>query len=294
MSISSDFTSRHAAVAVLSMRLCACSSPDPGEPNEPTYVKIDDMEGTSGRIGWSPENAAPDALPGRWVSYADTQCEDLVPVPEWAEGGMWSYAELGEAHETMPGVTSSRAARLRTTAALVNTWGAGMGFQFSEPPSGSDPIRVTRPCTAGMLRDLEYPAAAVDLSRNKALVFWGMARKEAGSTRLLVQFQDVNTDPRGGVCNPVPGSADECYNGFGVVLELGETPSRYVLNFSELKQDPTWGYRPNPSVMDLEQVYGLVFQMDTPGGACPPPIVCIPLPELSFDVWIDDLYFVER
>lgn len=275
------------------MQLFACSSPEPSEPSEPSYVKIDDMEGTSGRIEWTPEDGEPDTLPGRWVSYADKQCENLEPVPEWAPDGAWSYAELPEEHETMEGATSTHAARLRTAAALENTWGAGMGFQFSEPPLGSDATRVTRPCTEGTQQDLDYPAVAVDLSRFSGLVLWGMARKAAGSTRLLVQFQDVNTDPRGKVC-PVAESTAECYNGFGVVLELGDEYTRYTVNFADLTQDPTWGYRPEPSVMDRERVYGLVFQMDTPGGACAPPIVCIPPPELSFDVWIDDLYFVER
>ena len=168
-----------------------------------------------------------------------------------------------------------------------------MGFQFSEPPLGTDPTLVTRPCTSGMER-VEYPAEAVDLSRFSGFVFWGMASKAAGSTKLLVQLQDRNTDPRGGVCDPVPGSTNECYNGFGVVLELGEELARYTVNFSELEQDPTWGYHPDPSVLDREHVYGLVFQMDTPGGTCPPPITCADPPELSFDVWVDDLHFVER
>ena len=293
MSTSSDIASRHVVAAVLSVQLFGCSSPEPGEPNPATYVKIDDMEGTSGRIEWTPENGDPDALPGRWVSYADTQCENLSPVPEWAPDGAWSYAELPEEHETLEGTTSNHAARLRTTAALVDTWGAGMGFQFSEPPLGTDETRVTRPCTAGMQRDLDYPAAAIDLSRYSGLVFWGMARRQAGSATLLVQFQDVNTDPRGNVCVPVPGNPDECYNGFGVVLELDDTLRRYTLNFTDFTQDPTWGYRPMPSVMDFEHVYGLVFQMDTPGGACPPN-ECVDPNELRFDVWIDDLYFVER
>jgi hypothetical protein len=46
--------------------------------------------------------------------------------------------------------------------------------------------------------------------------------------------------------------------------------------------------------LDREHVYGLVFQMDTPGGACVPPIMCVDDPELSFDVWVDDLHFIER
>ena len=160
-----------------------------------------------------------------------------------------------------------------------------MGFEFSEPPLGTDSTRVTRPCSNGAARELDYPAAPVDLSAYSGLVFWGMAAKEAGATNVLVQFQDSNTDPRGEICDPVPGSADECYNGFGVVLELGDEFTRYEVDFAELEQNPLWGYHPKPSIFDREHVYGLVFQIDTPGGVCLPPIVCLGgPPKLTFDV----------
>src|SRR5262245_37572596 len=147
MSISSDSVSRNAVVLALGASALACSNSDPATTNDPhTYAKIDDMEGTSGRIEWTPENVAPDAVPGRWISYASVQCNDLEPVPE-AEGGTWSYAALPEGHQTMPGVTSIHAARLRTTAPLKSTWGAGMGFLFSELPAGTETIAITRPCT---------------------------------------------------------------------------------------------------------------------------------------------------
>ncbi len=296
MSISSDFVARNALVAALGACAVSCSSPDPAKPSE-RYVKIDDMEGTSGRIEWRPDNEAPDAVPGHWLSYADVACENLEPIPEAAGDGTggWSYAELPQSYETLPGVTSTHAARLRTIAPLPSTWGAGMGFYFSELPPGTETIRAPRPCTQGTDVTLEQPLAPVDLSPYSSLVFWGMARKDAGRTTLLVLLQDANTDPRGGVCNPVPGSADECYNGYGLVLELGEEPARYTVRFSDLAQDPIWGYRPEPSVMDREHIYSLTFQVNLPGGACTPPSVCAdPPPELSFDVWIDDLHFIER
>jgi hypothetical protein len=269
-----------------------CSS-DPSPTKPATYAKIDDMEGTTGRIEWTAPNRPPEVLPGRWISYADTQCAYLDPIPEWALEGAWSYTALNEPHETLAGVTSETAARLHTTAPLVNTWGAGMGFMFSEPPADASTTPVTRPCTLGMARDLLYPAEPVDLSHYSAFVFWGRAAQDAKSATVLVQLQDANTDPRGAVCDPVSGSATGCYNGFGVVLELGESFERYVVEFSDLAQNPNWGYR--PSGIDLEHVYGLVFQVDTPGGVCTSPNVCLGgLPGLTFDVWIDDLYFVER
>jgi hypothetical protein len=281
-------------VSALVLGTCACSADPPGPPQKTTYMKIDDMEGTTGRIEWASPAAAPQAQPGRWISYADTQCDDLVPTPEWADGA-WSHAALLIPHETLPGFTSETAARLHTTAPLVNTWGAGMGFMFSEPAADATTMLVTRPCTLGMQRDLEYPAEPVDLSAYTGLAFWARAAQDMESTTVLVQFQDVNTDPRGAVCDPTPNSTNACYNGFGVVLTLTDSFERYVVDFSDLAQNPLWGYRPQPSVIDLELVYGLVFQVDTPGGTCVPPIVCPgELPQLTFDIWIDDLYFVDR
>src|SRR6186713_3720484 len=163
----------------------ACSEEKPsldGAP--PTYVLVDDLEGTTGRIAWRPEATSPDALPGRWISYADVQCNDLSPVPEWASdgSGAWHTTEHAEPVETMPGVFSESAARLVTNAPLVNTWGAGMGFEFYEPQPGTETTLVTRPCTGGAPPDLEYPALPVDLSEYSGLVFWGLAEPDAGTT----------------------------------------------------------------------------------------------------------------
>ena len=92
----------------------------------------------------------------------------------------------------------------------------------------------------------------------------------------------------------MPESVDTCYNGFGVLLTLGDTFERYEVDFTELEQNPLWGYRPPSGAFDVEHVYGLAFQIDTPGGVCTPPTICLDVPKLSFDIWIDDLYFVKR
>src|SRR5688500_2500833 len=101
-------SNRFSVVSALVLGTCACSADPPGPPQKTTYMKTDDMEGTTGRIEWASPAAAPQAQPGRWISYADTQCDDLVPTPEWADGA-WSHAALLIPHETLPGFTSETA-----------------------------------------------------------------------------------------------------------------------------------------------------------------------------------------
>ena len=157
MSISSS--SLLALGVVLGALACSEERP-PSDPAPRTYVLVDDLEGATGRIVWQPETTISDALPGRWISYADIQCSDLSPVPEWAPdgSGAWHTTEHEEPVETMPGVVSRNAARLVTKAPLVNTWGAGMGFEFYEPRPGTETRLVTRPCSGGSRPDLAYPA----------------------------------------------------------------------------------------------------------------------------------------
>lgn len=285
-------------LAALAGIACSGSAPSAGEKPDPgeEYVKIDDMEGSTHQIEWTPEDPPPDAVPGLWMSYVDDQCENLDPLPTTSGVDRWSFSVLPESHETLPGVESRHAARLRTLDPLVNTWGAGMGFDLlsllpDAGAGGGDPGLF--PCPPFSRELVELPTEPVDLTSYAGVTFWGRASGRA--TQLLVIIQDQDTDPRGGICDPVVRSAEECWNGFSLSVELTEEFARYSIDFSDLAQDPQWGYRPVPSVLDLEHVYGIVFQVNTPGGECEVESECLGgLPELSFDVWIDDLYLIER
>jgi len=272
-----------------------CSDPDPAAPterpvDERSYTKIDDMEGTTGVIGWEP----PLGSPGFWYSYASLQCENLLPVPSFLEGiGGWSYAEVREPYETFAGVTSRQAARLRTVAPLVDTWGAGMGF-FLSLPTGSGPPGSPYECTveSAAARNNESNATPVDLTAYSGISFWAKTEPNAQVAELTLELFDRNTYPAGGICNPTPGTPDECYNSFAVKLALTERFEHYVVDFSEFAQDPRWGYRVPSGTVDLTQMYAPAFNVMMPGGSCSG--VCPGIPTLEFDIWIDDLYFVDR
>jgi hypothetical protein len=290
----------------------ACSDAGPSE----SYVKIDDMEGVSGFIQWTPPGGM---NPGLWT--ADTACTEtqrIVPPAYYTNPYGWTYAELPTPHQTLSGVVSTHAARLRTTTPLQGVWGADIAFDFVDPLAGDGGVMwppasfqtITAPgdpsCMEGMIVDGNgdatvvneqtlFDASTVDISAYSGFTFWAMAASGGDqSVRLIVN--DVNTDPRGGVCDAGdPSDQTNCWNGFGVTLALTDTWARYRVELSNLQQDPSWGYHPTPSVPDLRQVYGMVFQVNAPTCGAGTTSMCAGgPPPTSFDFWIDDLYFVSR
>lgn len=306
-------TSGSTAIAVLAL-LPACSGLDTmpyvgGSPgitggaesfNPVRYTLIDDMESSTGLIAWTPPAGS---VAGSWDTYADVQCADVSPMSSWDPDhpGGWSYAEVPQPYETFRGLFSRHAARVRTLNPLADTWGAGMGFYFALRPSDQNTAGLpdTRPCTKGQVVDAWVPVIPVDLSNYGGITFWAMAARH-GTTTVHVEFIDRNTTPEAGVCLGANLDLSKCYNGFGVYIDLTDTFTRYTVDFASLAQSPSWGYHPTPDVIDLAHVYGLNFQMETPSaGACDPkgPIICAApswVPTVSFDFWIDDLYFIHR
>jgi hypothetical protein len=270
----------------------ACSSGEDGTSTA-GYTLIDDME-DGNRIAWSPPVGA---KPGRWAAWIDcTQAERIVPPPYFVDQNASPHAALEEPSETFAGVASTGAVRLRTTTPIVGVWGASLEIFLASDTDNPPPLLNDAggppwgtPCRQGTNRDL--PGPTVDLTPYSGITFW--AKSTAGSRRLRVELHDRNTDPRGGVCNVVDEA--NCNNGFATFVALTDSFARYTIDFSTLAQDPLWGYRPDPSVPDLARAYLLNFQFDAalcdygasmcPGGE--------PLP-LSFDFWLDDLYFVKR
>lgn len=272
-----------------------------GVGRSPTYTKIDDMEGAGPFIEWT---SGPGTTPGFWFTSTDcTEDERISPPPNYVDPNGWSYAALPALQETMPGTTSAHAARLRTTTPLVGIWGADVGFNFAGPAADSG---VVGPPDAGVSIDdagaCRSPSAtssaggAADLTPYAGVTFWARAVSPGGRV-LRVQVNDVNTDPRGGICEDGDTTApDYCFNGFGVDLQLTDTFRQYTLDFSQFTQRGGWGYRPQSGI-DWSRVYMMVFEMDLP--TCASVATSMSMcaggaPTLSFDFWIDDLYFVNK
>jgi len=262
---------------------------------------IDDMEGpATAAIPWMPP---PGKAPGAWFVQTDcTENDRIAPRPWTVPGGGWSYDELPVPHETLPGVASGHAARLRTTAPLSGIWGAVMGVDLlpEVPKVGPDgPLAAAEPVTGPGCRQpttRDYDGDVVDLSAYTGLTFWAMADPK-GLHTIRVHVRDQSTDPRGGICNSQrPDSDIDCYNDFTFPLVLTETFTRYTVDFAQLRQDPSWGVRPPSELVDLQHVYALAFQADLPSCAFSAIEICAGSepPTFTLDFRIDDLYLVNR
>jgi hypothetical protein len=294
----------HVVLAAALLACCvACSNVSANSNSSVGFTKIDDMEGSRDLIDWQPP---PGLIPGSWGASTDcTEAHDISPLAYFVDPNGWSYATVPAPHETFAGIVSAHAARLRTTSPLEGIWGASIGFEFAElpnpdgsqmwPPAGLDagaPDGST--CRQALASDVA--TGSVDLSAYSGITFWAMA-DPAGAKTLFVTLNDRNTDPHGGICNAAdPSDTSDCYNGFGQAIALTGVFTRYTIEFSSLQQQEGWGYHPNPSVLDVRHVYGPSFQINLP--PCPPDgtTVCASgnLSAVSFDFWIDDLYFVNK
>jgi hypothetical protein len=265
----------------------------------PSYTKIADMEGSGNLLEWvGPSGTAT----GGWFTATDcTQHDRIDPpsAPGYSES--WSFAALPTPQQTMPGIVSTHATRLRTTAPLVDIWGANVGFAFAttEGDGGSPgPVDAGFPTDdtgACMSPPNNYPNPPVDLTGYAGVTFWARAASPGGRA-VRVQFNDVSTDPRGGICQEKDSNSsdDYCYNGFGVLIELTDTFRQYTLDLSTFTQRGGWGYHP-PAGVDWSRVFTMSFEMDLPSCTSSATSMCPGgAPELSFDIWIDDLYFVNK
>jgi hypothetical protein len=136
-----------------------------------------------------------------------------------------------------------------------------------------------------------------DISRYKAVTFWGMTTTpdpSKGSLRVKVQFPDNDTDPRGEVCNGAGPNTSKCYNSYAAYVEFTTNWQQFTVLLDPgqdkmppqggIAIDPSWGYQDAKWLPS--QVYGISWQAqkDTDPDAGPP---------LMTDIWVDDVYFVE-
>jgi endoglucanase len=117
--------------------------------------------------------------------------------------------------------------------------------------------------------NFQDPKGPYDATKYAGIMFY--AKRGADSVaKVRVKIPDKNTDPEGGVCS-------ECFNDFGVNLNLTEQWTRYVLPFKDMKQMEGWGAPHKPHI-DASTITAIQFQANTQGAA--------------YDMWIDDVAFV--
>ncbi|MDJ0762780.1 MAG: hypothetical protein QNJ97_07290 [Myxococcota bacterium] len=123
---------------------------------------------------------------------------------------------------------------------------------------------------AGIGFSFREPIGSYDASRCKGISF--LAKKAPESTAALrFKMPDMNTTPEAGICQ-------ECYNDFGISFTLTDEWIRYVVYFADMKQEEGWG-NPNPPHIDQKNLFGMQWQTTTSAA--------------KFDIWIDDIFFVE-
>jgi hypothetical protein len=172
----------------------------------------------------------------------------------------------------------------------------GVGFEFAQVPEG-DAGAPTDSNTSTGDAGPSIPMVTVpfDISRYKAITFWGMTTTPdptTGSMQVKVQFPDTDTDPRGEVCNGGGGNTSKCYNSYAAYLNFTTSWQQFTVSLDAGKGvkprgiaiDTTWGYQEAQWIPT--QVYGINWQAqrNIDPGAGPP---------LKTDIWVDDVYFVE-
>lgn len=173
---------------------------------------------------------------GYWYTFSDKGGTTITPLAG-AAGGTFSMSPGGANG-------SQFAAHMNGKVAASGTVYAGVGFNFADPK------------------------APFDVSVYKGVSFW--ARRGENSTgSIRVKLPDINTDQDGKVCS-------ECFNDFGVDLELTTAWTKYTVIFSWAQQMPGWG-APRPANSETSKMYGVQWQVNTPGA--------------DYDIWIDDVQF---
>jgi hypothetical protein len=291
-------------VSLLTLASVSCGKANSQKPAA-LYTIIDDMEATDGggHILWPPGEGQGHGFWSSSTVCSPTDSDRILPVPFYRDASGWSYDAIPEKYQTR---LSTHAAHLRTKTGetLQGVWGANIGFDLAEQPDPDggalwppvvckevDPAERKGNCPSEPARP--SVGATVDLSDHysySGLTFWAMA-SPYGRQAVRVQINDTNTDPRGGRCNSLdPNNVSQCYNGFGKAFMLTDTFTQYWVDFSELHQNPSWGCRLGG--LDLTQVYGINFEVDLPSCAIDPYATCAgDAAPVSFDIWIDDLYF---
>ena len=265
-----------------------------GDPNA-TYLLIDDMETTThGPIEFDTGIASP-LSQGYWynsgASYSSATGADTSNPPQLS----FVFSALPTPTNTLNCKASAHAARQTCTLnGLYDT--CGVGFEFAQVPDGDAGVPATSN-TGDAGPPIPMLTVPFDISRYKAITFWGMTTTPdptTGTMQVKVQFPDTDTDPRGEVCNGGGGDTSKCYNSYAAYLNFTTSWQEFTVLLDAGKGgvppaggiaiDTTWGYQ-NAQWIPT-QVYGINWQAQRN-------IAPEAGPPLKTEIWVDDVYFVE-
>ena len=257
------------------------------------YVLIDDMETTTHGPIQLATGISGQQTQGYWYNSGAGYAGDAgVPADTSTPPQMsFVFSALSSATTTLNCKPSANAARqLCALNGLYDT--CGVGFEFAQLPdvdAGADPA------DAGP-GSPKY-TIPFDISRYKAVTFWGMTTTpdpDSGSLAVKISFPDTDTDPRGQICNGGGGNTSKCYNSYAANFKFTTSWKQFTVTLDAgdggvpvdggIAIDPTWGYQGAQWLP--AQVYGINWQAqrNTNPEDGPP---------LMTDIWIDDVYFVQ-
>jgi hypothetical protein len=290
--------------------LAACSSKgnkgDGGNPSDADlaceagasssgYVLIDDMETTDHGPILLAQGFNGALTQGYWYNSGASFTGEDGGVADTSNPPQMSFmfSALPSRTTTLDCKASSHAAhQFCTLNGLYDT--CGVGFEFAQVP---DPDAGAPSDPGPDAGDGPRVTVPFDISRYKAVTFWGMTTTpdpDEGSLEVKISFPDTDTDPRGQICNGGGGNTSKCYNSYAARFKFTTTWQQFTVTLDAgdggvpaaggIAIDPTWGYQGAQWLPT--QVYGINWQAQrnvAPGDA----------PPLMTDIWVDDVYFVE-
>jgi hypothetical protein len=151
---------------------------------------------------------------------------------------------------------------LHSSGSGFTNWGAGFGFDVDNAGGGAD---------GGNGTPIPYDTTQYGY---KGIYFF--ARIGQGSTTgIRVNFSDGMSNPNGGRCDPTSTTkGKQCNDDPGAVVTLTTDWKGYEIDFSSLTRQ---GFGPAGS-FDPKTLYNIHWQVGT---------------NKTFDVWVDDLYFIK-
>lgn len=194
-------------------------------------------------------------------------CEELAAIEDADDGDSQILPRGGRGGYVYTYVDKAGSRITPSTAGFQPTAGGPTGEGHALRFSGT--LADGEEAYAGVGFGFVEPEGPYDASRFTGISF--VARRAPGTVAAArVKLPDANTKESAGRCT-------ECFNDFGIDFRLTEQWTRYVVSFADLKQEHGWG-DPRPATVEAGLLYGIQFQVATPGE--------------DFDVWIDDITFV--